>query len=97
MLLLKRFSTTLISDKILFEVDKGMLEKLSDESLETFYRTIASLASMEASAGAYKEAIKAAMDKIEEWQTQVTQPVFGNSTYSLVGRVIYQDCIFTFT
>ena len=48
-----------------------MLEKLKHESEETFYKTVASLTKMEANAGTYKEAIKAAMDKIEEWQKQV--------------------------
>ena len=71
-LLLRRFSAILISDKTLFEGDKVMLENLSDESAKTFYKTIATLASMEESAGAYKEAIKAAMDKIEQWQKEVS-------------------------
>ncbi len=50
-----------------------MLENLKHESDETFYQTVASLSQMESNAGAYKEAIKAAMDKIDEWQRKVTK------------------------
>ena len=70
-LLLRKFSTTLISDKTLFEGDKVMLEKLKTESQEIFGEKVATLAKMNSSAGAYKEAIQAAMVKIEEMQKEV--------------------------
>jgi hypothetical protein len=70
-LLLRKFSDTLISDRTLFKADKVMLEELKHESEKTFYQTVAKLSKMDANAGAYKEAIKAAMAKIEQWQKEV--------------------------